>query len=191
MSRHTFYLFDHFIGSDQHRLRNGQSKSLRGLYIDDQIKTDGLFDGKSTCRFALKEFVDIDSGASINNAQFWSISNEASGFCEVPIDRDYRESVLCREVENFPPCWVIAPSSMTKSASALARDALSKASAKSFGSCTGRRTNFSLVARLCARPHPLSRLLPYCCPDRAQPCAWSWGVFREAARPPLAQVRLA
>src|SRR5262249_14705044 len=51
-------LFDDLVRSPQHRLRDRQPESLRGLQIDDQLEFGGLFDRKIGGLGALEDLVD-------------------------------------------------------------------------------------------------------------------------------------
>src|SRR6185312_1701571 len=96
-------LFDHFVGSYQHRLRYRQSKSLRGLDVDDKIKTHGLFDWNRADSLTLQNLIDIVCRPSIDDRQIRSVGNETAGFGEVPVNRDHGQRMACCEIKDLPP----------------------------------------------------------------------------------------
>jgi hypothetical protein len=48
-------LFDHLIGADQQRLRDGEAQCARRLAVDNQLELRGLLDGE-ICRFGAFEY---------------------------------------------------------------------------------------------------------------------------------------
>src|SRR5258705_13857801 len=71
-------LLDHPVRPLYKRLRNRQTKRLRGRGIDDQLELRGLLDGKFGWLRALEDLVDVGSGQPNDRIKVRPITEECS-----------------------------------------------------------------------------------------------------------------
>jgi hypothetical protein len=84
--------FDHLVGGDQQRMRDGEIERLRGRQIDHEIEFGRLLDRDTCWLRPTQNLVDKISRAS---PQFWvvrSIGHQPSRFDRVPKSRHCRQS---------------------------------------------------------------------------------------------------
>jgi hypothetical protein len=80
------FLFDHLVGADEYHFWNDNAERFGGPQIDHDIEDRRLFDRQVADALALENLVNEVRCAPIDDVQLWSVSNEPTGFCEVPVD---------------------------------------------------------------------------------------------------------
>src|SRR5712692_6836200 len=70
---------DHLVGAGDDRLRDGKSKSLRGLEIDHKLDLGRLFDWEIAGQAALKYLSSIDAGLAVEVPDTGAIADQAAG----------------------------------------------------------------------------------------------------------------
>jgi len=72
-------LYNHLVGADEERGRNGNPQRLRRFEVEGQFERCGLFDRQIAGQDALQNLVDIGRRATKQDDQTWAIGHEASG----------------------------------------------------------------------------------------------------------------
>src|SRR6516164_3896716 len=73
-------LFDHLVGADEKRLRNGQAERFRSLQIDRELKLRRLLDRKIGRIFALENALDILSSLPVVVEQIEVVDDQSAQF---------------------------------------------------------------------------------------------------------------
>src|SRR6476659_2441376 len=76
-------LFDHLVGADEKRWRNGQADRFSCGQVDNEIELGRLLDRKVGGLRPSQNFVDEVSGASEQVRIVWSIRHKTSRFDEL------------------------------------------------------------------------------------------------------------
>src|SRR5215469_1648504 len=72
------WLFNHLVGASEERLGDRNAKGVGGLEVDDQLELRRLLDGKVGRLGALKDLVDITSGATERAAQILAVAHKTA-----------------------------------------------------------------------------------------------------------------
>jgi hypothetical protein len=91
-------LLDHFVGTQQQRLRDREPKSLRGPEVDHQLVSGGLLYGQISGLGALEDLVDAACAAAPEIREARPVRHETAGLHGQPVGVYGRQVALCREV---------------------------------------------------------------------------------------------
>src|SRR5213594_3627521 len=94
---------DDLVGSDQERLRDRQAQRPGGLEIDDQLELGWLLDGEVARLRTFQDSIHVVRRAPVDGGKACPVGEEPSGLNKVLVQRDHRQPVLCRQIEDLNP----------------------------------------------------------------------------------------